>query len=246
MKPFKSALVLLMLLGLSCEKANLAESDLNSFDFDTTTMDQKSMKGTMVQSTALLPFQPAGALGGPGNQLNPGDFFPPTKKSKATLKRGSDYLQFNIHTTGLPEGAYTVWWIIFNAPDECVGPGAGGGVCGEVDLFGAYTGVVWATGKVVKANGIGNFSDRIYIGENRSETVILGENLTSPLMDPENAEVHCVVKYHGLASADPDVLYDQLNTLLGNCGENDGANSYDAGPFGIQCFDPQVAIFPAN
>ena len=246
MKPLKTTLVLLMLVGLACDQSTLTDSELESSNFDTVIVDELSMKGTLVQSTALLPFQPAGDLGGPGNQLNPGDFFPPTGKSKATLKRGSDYVQFNIHTTGLPQGAYTVWWVIFNDPDDCAGPGANGGECGEVDLLGPSTGVVWATGKIVKANGIGNFSDRIYVGESRPETIILGENLTSVLMDPKNSEVHCIVKYHGLASDDPDVLYDQLNTLLGSCGENDGANSYDAGPFGIQCFDPQVAIFAAN
>ncbi|NNE75478.1 MAG: hypothetical protein HKN31_00190 [Pricia sp.] len=246
MKSFKVTLVLLMFLGLACEHSGTTDADLLFTDLDTTILEATSAKGTLVQSTSVLPFLPAGDIGGPGNQLVPGDFFPPISKSKATLKRGADYIQFNIHTNGLPHGAYTVWYVIFNTPSECIGPGASGGVCGLDDLFGPSVSVVWATGKVVKANGIGNFSDRIYVGESRSETVILGDNLTFPLSNPQNAEVHCIIKYHGLASEDPDILYDQLHTLLGNCGEDDGANSFLDGAFGIQCFDPQVAVFAAN
>ena len=77
--------------------------------------------------------------------------------------------------------------------------------------------------------------------------VTLRRGIESPLMYPQTAEVHLIIKYHGLASMDPDILYDQLHTLLGNCAEfTGGANSLDAGAFGIQCFDPQFAIFPGN
>lgn len=233
-------------MGLACETSTITDDELLLANEDSTLVEGILAKGTVVQKSPILAFQPAGEFGGPTNQLVPGTFFPPLQDNKASLKRGKDYLQFNIHTTGLPEGAYTVWWIIFNDPSSCVGPGAGNGVCGEADLFNSKAAIVWATGKVVKANGAGNFSDRIYVGELRSETILLGADLESPLAYPKDAEVHLIVKYHGLASDDPDVLYAQLNTLLGSCGINDGANSYDAGPFGIQCFDPQFAIFAAD
>ena len=207
---------------------------------------------TTVQSADVITFQPAGDFGGSGNVLDPGDFFPPGSNNHATLKRGKDYLQFNVHTTDLPQGAYTVWWIIFNDPDDCNQPNAEGGLCGGgndgADLFVPTAAVLWATGKVVQANGVGNFSDRIYVGETRDETIILGSALSSALTDPQNAEVHLAIKYHGLASSDPDILYEQTHTLLGNCDGNSGANSYDLNflppPFGpYQCFDPQLVIF---
>jgi len=131
--------------------------------------------------------------------------------------------------------------VIFNDPSSC-----SGGECGEDDLFNPTTAVLWCTGKIVHANGVGNFSDRLDVGEMRSETPILGEDLSAPLETSQGSEVHFIIKYHGLASSDPAILYDQLNTLVGNCGPTDGANSHFlGGGFGYQCFDPQVAIFPA-
>lgn len=239
------ALFVFLVLGCTSDNPVITEQEFNDPSIADFTGNELAARNT-VQSSGLYVFMPAGPLGGPGNLLTPGDFFPPIGKSKATLKRGRDYVQFNIHTTGLPPGAYTVWYVIFNNSGDCGGPGGFGGVCGEPDLFLSSTAVVWATGKVVKSNGIGNFSDRIYVGEQRSETIILGGDLTSPLEDPAQAEVHLIIKYHGAASDDPDTLYEQLTTLLGSCGEDEGANSFDGGPgFGIQCFDPQFAVFPS-
>ena len=246
MKSFKVALALLMFLGMACDKASLESSDLELAKDESSFAEGITAKGTLVQKTAVLPFLPAGELGGPENLLTPGEFFPPTAKAEAILKRGKDYVQFNLHTNGLPEGAYTVWYVIFNNTGDCVGPGSSGGVCGLNDLFVPSVAVVWATGKIVQGNGIGNFSDRIYVGEQRNETIIFGDALSSPLENPKTAEIHLIIKYHGLPSEDPAILYDQLHTLLGNCGENDGANSFNDGDFGIQCFDPQVAIFKAD
>ena len=72
---------------------------------------------------------------------------------------------------------------------------------------------------------------------------IPGEQLILPggLLNPAGAHVHNIVKYHGPASNDPVSLDGQLTTILGSCAL--GANAVDLGiPFGIQCFDPQVAV----
>jgi len=114
------------------------------------------------------------------------------------------------------------------------------------DLFLSTHATVWATGKVVGENGIGNFSDKLYVGERRDEEPLFGADLEAALENPKGAEVHLYLLYHGPASDDPDVLYAQTHTLLGNCGPEDGANSIDAGPdFGILCFSPQFVVFPA-
>ncbi len=243
----KTQAILLTLLFLFLANSCVKEGELvrqTEMKPQQVSPQLQAPAGVVHQTADLVAFQPAGELGGEGNLLTPGTFFPPTGTSFAKLKRTGNYIQFNLHTTGLPPGAYTIWYVIFNDTGLCTAP-TPFGECGEADLLTPKTAIVWATGKVVQANGIGNFSDRIYVGETRSETVVLGEDLTAPLEDPHGAEVHLIVKYHGAASSDPDVLYEQLHTLLGSCGPEDGANSYDAGPFGIQCFDPQFAIFPA-
>ena len=209
-------------------------------------------KGTAVDRADVLVFQPAGNYG-TNNVLNPGDFFPPGPNSFASMKRGKDFLSFNIHTTGLAAGAYTVWWVIFNEPGNCTNPIPGTAECGggPSDLFVPGTSVLWATGGVVQANGVGNFSDKLRVGETRSETILPMGGTSSPLTNPAGAEVHLAIKYHGPASSDRDELYEQTHTFQGLCGPDDQANSYDftgaPAPFSPwQCFDPQIVIFTAD
>lgn len=246
MRRVSLALVFLMLLVLGCQKDTLTNPEIENANLEAEAIDLRHRNRPVIQRVAISEFQPAGDLGGPENVLVPGTFFPPKKRSFARLVRKSNSLQHFIHTKGLPRGAYTVWYVIFNDPTACVGPGIAGGNCGDSDIFLPSASVVWSTGRVVRANGVGNFWDRIHVGEQREETILLGADLTSPLENPKGAEVHMIIKYHGLASEDPDILYSQLHTLLGNCGPDDGANSFDAGPFGIQCFDPHLAVFSAN
>lgn len=227
-------LALILLMGCSKE-------DLLSFIHDHHPQPQPQV---IVQHTDLVTFLPAGELGGSGNVLEPGTVYPPTDGGKATLKRGKDYIEFDLHTTGLPEGAYTIWYALFNDPAHC-----SDGMCSEDDLFNPTTAVMWATGGVVKSDGVGKFHDKLMMDERRepvTQEPMVGEALDVPLQNPQGAEIHLIVKYHGLPSSDPDVLYDQLHTLLGSCGEDGGANSFDAGEImGFQCFDPQAALFPA-
>lgn len=249
---FVSLLVLLVLLGCEKDAPNLTEEEMieNVSDLQTATL----RGSTIVQTAPVFTFQPAGDFGGADNVLTPGDMFPPGPNSSATLKRGSNFLHFNIHTSGLPPGAYTVWWIIFNYPSDCADPNPAGGLCAgtpeSADIFLSNAAIIWATGKEVQANGIGNFNDMLYIDEHRSEYFHIGSALNSPLENPQGAEVHFAIKYHGLASDDPEEFYTQTHTLTGGCDASDGANSYDLnflpapiGPF--QCFDPQAVVFPA-
>lgn len=240
-------LIALFLLIFGCTKDTIDEAE---FIEKPQSALEKNGNSTIFQKVPVVEFQPAGSFGGSGNVLTPGDVFPPLGKSFATLKRGNNYLNINIHTKGLPQGAYTVWWIIFNEPSDCSFPNPFDGVCGGdfSDLFISTASIVWATGGIVQANGVGNFQDRIDVGELRSETVSLGSDLSSPLENPKGAEVHFIIKYHGLASSDPAILYAQTHTLLGSCDGMGGANSYAlppeaGGPY--QCFDPQAGIFPA-
>ena len=180
-------------------------------------------------------FQAAGPAGSRG-VLMEGAEFPPTKGGFAILHRGNDRVSYNLHTTGLPAGAYTNWWIIINNPDACVGVGG----CDEADIFGnpaTNSSVFWATGGIVQDNGVGNFQATIDEGQPSKgpDGFLLGTGLE----DAANAEVHIIIKYHGPASNDPDDLFLQTYTLLGLC--DDRANAFTEAPG--HCFDPQaVAI----
>lgn len=191
---------------------------------------------TSVSTAPVFAFVPAGDIG--GGVLEPGTFYPPTTHGFATLKRGSDWIQVNIQTSGLPAGAYTVWWIVFATPEGCVQG------CGEDDLFDpdANVSIFWATGKVVREGGVGSFRARHRVGDDLGEPgkqLILGDGS----LDPTKAEIHNIIKYHGPVSDDPATLYEQTHTLLGSCFE--GANALDFGdPFGVQCFDPQAVAHP--
>ncbi len=87
----------------------------------------------------------------------------------------------------LPEGAYTVWYVIFNEPDDCNNPNPAGGSCagaGIDDFLLPTAATAWATGGIVKANGVGNFQDRLYVGERRepgTQEALIGSDLTSAL-----------------------------------------------------------------
>lgn len=192
---------------------------------------------TLVTTEAVVAFQDAGDVG--GGVLEPGTTYAPTTHGRATLERGEDWIETNIETSGLPAGAYTVWWVIFDTPEGC------SEICDEDDLLSpdASVSAFWATGGVVENDGTATFSARYRVGDDLGEQdtqSILGDGS----LDTSRAEVHNVIKYHGPASSDPEMLRAQTSTLLGGCDE--GANAVDLGePFGVQCFDPQSVVYPA-
>lgn len=207
---------------------------------------------TSVQRSPIFVFQPAGAHG--GGSLTENATFPPTSAKAGTLKRGADWIQVDLQTSGLPVGAYTVWWIVFATPAGCTPASSDEGAppqCSEDDVVNALLGnpdptalsIFWATGGVVGGSGVVAFHDRYREGEELGAPGtqhILGDGV----LDPQTAEVHNVIKYHGPASSDPDTLRAQTQTLGGSC--ESGANAHDFGPpFGVQCFDPQAIVFLA-
>jgi len=189
----------------------------------------------------VMVFMPAGDVG--GGVLTPGDIFPPSDDAYGRLKRKNDRLELTILTDGLPVGAYTVWWVVFNNPEECVGG------CNVSDLFNPAVGgsVFFSTGLIVEddgapGDGLGSalFRDVHYIGSYRG---VFGHQdiIPGPNVDSKGAEIHNIIKYHGAPSGDPEVLHDQLTTLLGSCGMD--ANGFVDPTGTIQCFDPQFVAF---
>lgn len=171
--------------------------------------------------------------------------------SSAKLTRAEDGLSIRLNTTELDPGAYTAWWVIFNNVENCAAWPDGG--CNPfVDLANpdVHGAVFFATGGVVKDNGIGHF--RAYLetnfepadSGNREKVLISNGGLG--LQNPESAEAHIALRYHGPAAlGNPDLLMKQIETSSGACNNDTFFVPQDPDPadrlFG--CYDPQVAVF---
>ena len=131
----------------------------------------------------------------------------------STLVRSKDGIRMTYHTQGLEPGAtYTAWWIIFNRPDKC-----SGGMCGPDDMSmnaeATQASMMWASGVIVGQDGIGNFYASL--GKEQSS----GEIIKGPgLLSPRQAEVHIVLRSHGLPL--PGFTAAQLGSLQGGCNMN--------------------------
>lgn len=184
--------------------------------------------GSPNQHTKVMRFLPFQG-GAPMNSVVQG--------SSAKLTRSADAVWLNLNTTELAEGAYTVWWVVFNNPAMCSGS------CGMDDFSNPAVGasVFFATGGVVGRDGTGHFRAHAEEGDLPS---MPGQLLFGPgLTNAEGAEIHVVVRYHGPVA--PAILQKQITTFGGGCmgppGEMDPVPADRIFP----CYDPQVAIFAA-
>lgn len=219
---------------VSSEQLNSSEesSIVTDDDFDFTN----SLDKHRVSRAEVVAFQPAGDFG--GGVLAPGTFFPPTGRGESRLLRRAGGIKYKLRTTGLPPGAYTNWMVVINNPEECDGD------CDDADVFGnpaTNSSVFWVTGGVVDDDGRGKFRGKVKVGEISSDPA---QHIFGPgLINPEGAEIHIIVKYHGPVSDDDDDFYLQTHTLTGLCDMDANAFFIPGLPFGeVQCFDPQLAI----
>ncbi len=141
------------------------------------------------------------------------------------LKRHDNGIAATIHTSRLEaKGVYTVWVVIFENPELC-----SGNMCGEDDIFdsegllvnddgtfgtpGVIVTVMWGTGKIVSAAGIGTFN--LWVAANNPPGVVL---FGPGLVDALGSEIHFVLRNHGQAI--PGLLEEQLTTFEGGCDVN--------------------------
>lgn len=159
----------------------------------------------------------------------------------AELTRSADGLCVKATTRGLPEGAYTVWWVIYNYPSQCNNPAPyTGAVCGVTDF--ANTAVrataMWAEGKLVGPDGRADISACVNKGEITGEILDLGTK--EGLLNPRGAEIQMIVHWHGPGHFDePALLGEQLTHFLGACQDVGGVTPPD-------CKDMQQIVFPAR
>lgn len=145
------------------------------------------------------------------------------------LSRTRDRLSVTIATSGLdPNSAYTVWWVIFENPENCAG---GPGACADTDLGNADVAgsAFQATGFVTGADGTATVSAH-HDGHNMipgGTDVLLGNGLSRG--NGFHAEVHMVVRSHGAIV--PGSVAAQISTIDGACDVN-------------TCVDQQAIVFP--
>jgi hypothetical protein len=152
-----------------------------------------------------------------------------------------------IETVGLTAGdAVTMWWVVFNAPENC-----SDGECDENDVFlldadggffilnddgsppfngpgieAAEISVNYADGHVIDEGGAATFLGQLPVGD--TSRTLLGPGLT----DPMGAVIHLVLRSHGKAI--PGQIDAMTQSINGGC-----ADAFPNPP----CKDPQFAAF---
>lgn len=154
------------------------------------------------------------------------------------LKTAPSGASIFLHTTKLkPSSAITLWWVVFNHPENCTHP-EGKFRCGPGDLevFGGdpavESSVLYADGHVVRSNGDIDF--QAFLPKNTIPPgTLFGPGLTNPL----GADIHFVVRSHGLIL--PYIVKEQIITFGGGC--NNAPNGTGI-PGPNTCVDMQFAV----
>ena len=151
----------------------------------------------------------------------------------ASLSRNNEAAFATISTSELiPGTVVTLWWVIFNNPEFCANPG-----CAPMDLNNpAVNGSLqFGGGQVVGLNGRADFGGYLAVGDNTGFHLLpqfsLMPNPAPGLVNPKGATIHLVIRTHGVASADPTILNQQLSSFGGGCSLN-------------PCSNIQAALFP--
>lgn len=169
------------------------------------------------------------------------------------------------HARSAPR-AVTMWWVIFNEPDNCVADPGATIKCGSIDIFGpAYLeslangapdpsliapnlatrlGVVYASGGITNRRGDVQFGASIY--NSATKTAMALPPGADPLglgraLEATDAEIHLVVRDHGRAHG-RDFIAQISNFLDPYC--SDPNLLYFAGP--NICSDVQFAVFGSS
>ncbi len=134
-----------------------------------------------------------------------------------TLTRTKQSAHARLALSGLDSAsAYTVWWVVFNYPENCA---AGVGHCGLADLGDGSTGasVFYATGFVTGNDGSANVTAHLNSG-----SLPMGIDILIPGGLKEGngfgAEIHMVVRSHGVII--PGMVAEQIGTHMGACNVN--------------------------
>ena len=119
----------------------------------------------------------------------------------------------------IPGHAYTLWWVVWNKPQNCITPNQ----CIDQDFFTNATGVevelLYAAGKVANRRGKATFYTRLRAGDTSKSinSGMFGLPSVGGLQKGNTfgAEVHLVIRSHGPSI--PGQVYDQISSYDGGC-----------------------------
>ena len=164
----------------------------------------------------------------------------PVTGAFSMLNRADAGITTRVRTRARPGHAHTLWYVIFNAPENC-----SDGACGDDDIFidptdhsagfnaaqiaATHASVVWGNAGAVAnpagrlkldgALGTGEVPDgpkQVVIGRGEDGALVpLG--VTTGLEDPDRAAIIVVLQDHGAAHDDPELLKRQLTSFQGAC-----------------------------
>jgi hypothetical protein len=149
--------------------------------------------------------------------------------ARSRLFRSDDKICMNINNRTLTEGAYTVWWFVFNSPEHCTSPApVGGARCGSGDQLlntPVNFSAVWATGGIAGPDGVGYFS--ACLEENTLPEPPQSQDVDGAgLADTQGAEIHLAVRFHCAAEyGTPALLGAQITRFGGGCTAETGGDN---------------------
>lgn len=160
----------------------------------------------------------------------------------AKLTRTNSGVSYSFRTTGLDKGhVVTMWWVIFNVPEECSNPIPEiGAQCGLPDLSNpdVQSSVMGGQGHIVGKSGRSTHAAHLREGE---ITTYHPAFVGSPgLLDAMEAEIHLVLRTHGPMI--PGMISEMRSTFEAACTPA-SSNGFGDGP--NECADLQAAAFPA-
>ncbi len=138
-------------------------------------------------------------------------------KSLLLRKKGKG-VAMALKTNMIPDHAATIWWIIWNSPENCEGIPCGS----DADFGNAGAGpggtalsMMYAAGNIIRRNGVGTFHG--YLKEGVIQGSINHEVGVPdlPLLDAKTAEIHLVVRSHGPRI--PGMEDEQTGGYYGGC-----------------------------
>lgn len=157
---------------------------------------------------------------------------------EATLVRQPKGASFTYATSGLEPGhAHTIWFVAFNAPENCQSGSPGLSGCGVPDLFRSETEptAVWSAGHVVGDSGPVSWGGRVRVGDTSGCDPLGRLPCNDGLTNPEGAEIHLVPRTHGPAI--PGMVAQQIHSFNRGCETGE--------PNVGMCANLQFAVFEA-
>lgn len=161
----------------------------------------------------------------------------------AQLLRTDDTVRTRARLSGIEPGVYTLWWVVWNAPENCETPFA----CTDTDLFDREVEVAigYGGGRLVEHSGRLNLAASLREGDELAGfPTEFGIPLADDMDDARRAEIHLVIRSHGEKIA--GLVDEMLHTFNAGCiytGPIEGSEP-DYGTAGPNtCEDRFFAIF---